>query len=89
MGVYHAKTQTSMILCTAAAPDEMPWGTHAYIIRAETAERLANFGEWMINRARKHNGDKTPWRLDGDDIRIDHFIRNYYRNLVTEADRQR
>ena len=77
------------VLCTAAAPKEMPWGTHAYIIRAETAERMANLGEWMMNRARKNFGDKTPWTLDGDDIKIDHFIRNYYRNLVTEVERQR
>ena len=67
----------------------MPWGTHAYIISAGTAERMAKLGEWMMSRARKNVGNRTPWTLDGADIRIDHFVRNYYRHLVIEVERQR
>ena len=76
-------------MCTAAAPEEMPWGTHAYIISAGTAERMAKLGEWMISRAQKNIGDRTPWTLDGADISIDHYVRNFYRHLVIEAERQR
>ena len=78
-----------ILWCHAAAPERLPWGTHAYIIRAETAERMANLGEWMISRARKNTKDKTPWALDGDDIKIDHFIGNFYKKLVNEVERER
>ena len=36
-----------------AAPSTTPWGTHAYIIEAETAERLLLLGNHIIDRARR------------------------------------
>ena len=73
----------------AAAPQTTPWGTHAYIISLSAAERLSNLGSWMIQRAALENDDKSAWELDGDDIKIDHFIRNYYDHLLPAKDRNR
>ena len=41
----HTNVCTSMAMCAAAAPEEMPWGTHAYIISAKTAEQMARLDE--------------------------------------------
>lgn len=43
----------------------------------------------MIHRAALQNGDKSAWELDGDDIKIDHFIKNYYEHLLPARHRQR
>ena len=43
----------------------------------------------MLNRAKLGNGDKSAWELDGDDINSDHFIRNYYEQLISLEERQR
>lgn len=71
------------------APATTPDGTHAYIIEAETAELMALFGEYLIDRSRLENGHKLPWQLDGDDIKIDHFIKNYYEKLLPKGSKQR
>ena len=76
-------------LAFPAAPRTTPWGTHAYIISAVMAEQLANLGKWMIHRAALVNEDKSAWELDGDDIKIDHFIKNYYDQLLPAEHRQR
>ena len=62
----------------AVAPDSVPYGTHAYIISAEMAERLSLSAVHMISRARLVIGDRSAWQLDGHDIKIDHFLRNFY-----------
>ena len=43
----------------------------------------------MISRAALENGDKSAWELDGDDIKIDHFIKNYYDYLLPARHRRR
>ena len=73
----------------AVAPREIPWGTHAYIISSDLAERLAKILEWMIQRALIERADKSTWELDGDDINSDHFIRNYYNFLTPTKERKR
>lgn len=73
----------------AVAPDTTPWGTHAYIISAGLAERMARVGDWMLNRAKLGVNDKSAWELDGDDINSDHFLRNYYEQLISVEERQR
>lgn len=68
----------------------MSRGTHAYIIDAETAERLALLGTHMIERAHKHAFQRaSAWQLDGHDIKIDHFLKVYYDSLLPERDRSR
>ncbi len=71
------------------APGTTPWGTHAYIISAIAAEYLLNLASWMLQRAALQNGDKSAWELDGDDIKIDHFLKNYYEHLLPARHRQR
>ncbi len=70
----------------AVGLDEIPYGTHAYIISAKTAERLALLVDHMISRARKGVPERTAWQLDGDDIKVDHFLRNYYQWLLPKPD---
>lgn len=71
----------------AVGPVTVPYGAHAYIISAKTAERLALLGDHLISRARRGVGQRTAWQLDGDDIKIDHFLRNYYQSLLPVTDR--
>ncbi len=73
----------------AVAPKSLPWGTHAYIIGAELAERLLLLGEYIISRSRLNNEDKSAWVLDGDDIKIDHFINNYYNRMLPKEERSK
>ena len=72
------------------APSTTPWGTHAYIIEAETAERLLLLGNHIIDRARRHASKRaSSWQLDGHDIKIDHFIKNYYDDLLPRQHRSK
>ena len=72
------------------APSTTPWGTHAYIIEAETAERLLLLGNHFIERARRHASKRaSSWQLDGHDIKIDHFIKNYYDDLLPRRHRSK
>lgn len=73
----------------AVAPPTTPYGTHAYIIEAETAERMALYGEYIVGRSKMNDGDKIPWSLDGDDIKIDHFIKNFYEKLLPKEEQHR
>ena len=75
----------------AVAPEEMPWGTHAYIISAQQAERMALTAELMVARSRLPFDDfhTTSWQLDGEDIKIDHYLSLFYSQLTTMADKQR
>lgn len=75
----------------AVAPEAMPWGTHAYIISARQAERMALTAEMMVSRAR-HPTDHfhtTAWQLDGEDIKIDHYLSVYYSDLTPKDDKRR
>ncbi|EIE18012.1 hypothetical protein COCSUDRAFT_68433 [Coccomyxa subellipsoidea C-169] len=69
----------------------MPWGTHAYIINARQAERMALTAELMVARARHPTDDfhTTAWQLDGEDIKIDHYLSIYYSDLTPKNDRRR
>ena len=71
------------------APSTTPRGTHAYIISAEMAERMARAADWMLKRAQQGNGDRSAWELDADDVNSDHFIRNYYDYLTPSYERHR
>ena len=77
--------------CCAVAPEVMPWGTHAYIISAQQAERMALTAEYMIQRSRLPVDDfhTTTWQLDGEDIKIDHYLSVYYSELTPESDKHR
>lgn len=44
-------------------------------------------GDFIINRAKRQVDDKTPWQLDGNDIKSDHFIRNFYEGLLPKEER--
>lgn len=70
-------------------PKTLPMGSHAYIVDALTAERLAKLGEYMMHRSMRHDGDRSSWQIDGDDIKIDHYLKNYYDYLVPKEDRSR
>ena len=73
-----------------AAPSTTPWGTHAYIMEAETAERLLLLGNHVIDRARRHASKRaSSWQLDGHDIKIDHFLKNYYDDLLPRRHRSK
>jgi len=75
----------------AVAPEVMPWGTHAYIIGARQAERMALTAELMVARSRYPTDDfhATAWQLDGEDIKIDHYLSVYYSDLTPKDDRRR
>jgi hypothetical protein len=75
----------------AVAPEVMPWGTHAYIISAQQAERMALTAELMVARSRLPFDDfhTTSWQLDGEDIKIDHYLSLFYSQLTTKADKHR
>ncbi len=57
------------------------------------------WAEYMMSRSRLPAVDnatnytghehKTAWQLDGDDIKIDHFIKNFYKHLVPHDDRSK
>lgn len=69
----------------------MPWGTHAYIVSSRQAERMALTADMMIARS-KHPVDDfhtTSWQLDGEDIKIDHYLSMYYSDLTPQDDRRR
>ena len=69
----------------------MPWGTHAYIISARTAERMVLTAELMVERSRLPSDTfhTTSWQLDGEDIKIDHYLSLFYSELTPQTDRQR
>ncbi|CAL8466291.1 g5827 [Coccomyxa elongata] len=73
------------------APEAMPWGTHAYIIASRQAERMALTAEMMVSRARHPIDDfhTTSWQLDGEDIKIDHYLSVYYSDLTPKDDKRR
>ena len=73
----------------AVAPEKTPYGTHAYIVSAELAERLARQAELLIDRAEMNVSTRSTWQLDAHDIKIDHFILNYYVHLTTYHERPR
>ncbi len=78
-------------LTCAVAPDKMPWGTHAYIVSSRQAERMALTADMMIARS-KHPVDDfhtTSWQLDGEDIKIDHYLSMYYSDLTPQDDREK
>ncbi len=86
----HAYAMYSERSFGAVAPRTAPWGTHAYVVDAETAERLALLGTHMMDRARLHAARRaSAWQLDGHDIKIDHFIKNYYDSLLPQRLRSR
>ena len=87
--VFGKPRLNSEVVHYAVAPPDIPWGTHAYIISADLAERLAKILEWMIQRALIERADKSTWELDGDDLNSDHFIRNYYNFLTPIKERKR
>jgi len=75
----------------AAAPELLPWGTHAYVIGAAQAERMARLADLLVARS-AHPVDEmhtTTWQLDGEDIKIDHFLSLVYSNLTVAAERSR
>ena len=80
-----------MATLRAVAPEVMPWGTHAYIISAQTAERMALTAGLMVARSRlpADGFHTTAWQLDGEDIKIDHYLSLFYSELTPQADRQR
>ena len=73
----------------AVAPEKTPYGTHAYIVSAELAEKLARQAKLLIDRAELNVSTRSTWELDGHDIKIDHFILNYYVHLTTYHERPR
>ncbi len=75
----------------AAAPELLPWGTHAYVIGAAQAERMARLADLLVARS-AHPVDEmhtTTWQLDGEDVKIDHFLSLVYSNLTVAAERSR
>lgn len=73
------------------SPEKMPWGTHAYIVSSRQAERMALTADMMIQRS-KHPVDDfhtTSWQLDGEDIKIDHYLSMYYSDLTPQDDKRR
>jgi hypothetical protein len=76
----------------------MPWGTHAYIITADLAERMVRLADYMLERSMKpapvstgpdgapHWFHTTSWTLDGEDIKIDHFLNMVYEHLTRKSD---
>ncbi|KAK9828076.1 hypothetical protein WJX81_000538 [Elliptochloris bilobata] len=74
-----------------AAPELLPWGTHAYIISAAQAERMGRLVDLMVARSAHPVDDMhtTTWQLDGEDVKIDHFLSLVYSNLTLAADRSR
>ena len=75
----------------AAAPELLPWGTHAYVISAAQAERMARLADLLLARSMHPVDDmhSTTWQLDGEDVKIDHFLSLVYSNLTLAADRSR
>ena len=75
----------------AAAPELLPWGTHAYVISAGQAERMARLADLLVSRS-AHPVDAmhtTTWQLDGEDVKIDHFLSLVYSNLTIASERSR
>jgi hypothetical protein len=85
-----AYSQPSHVSC-AVAPDKMPWGTHAYILSSRQAERMALTADMMIARSRHPVDDfhTTSWQLDGEDLKIDHYLSMYYTDLTPQDDKRR
>lgn len=85
-----AHSQPSHVSC-AVAPDKMPWGTHAYIVSSRQAERMALTADMMIARSRHPVDDfhTTSWQLDGEDLKIDHYLSMYYTDLTPQDDKRR
>ena len=81
----------TLILSCAVAPDKMPWGTHAYIVSSRQAERMALTADMMIQRSKRPVDDfhTTSWQLDGEDIKIDHYLSMYYSDLTPQDDKRR
>lgn len=79
------------LFCYAVAPDFMPWGTHAYIISSRQAERMALTADMMVRRSRHPVDDfhTTSWQLDGEDIKIDHYLSVYYSDLTPQDEKRR
>ena len=77
--------------CCAVSPDKMPWGTHAYIVSSRQAERMALTADMMMLRSRHPVDDfhSTSWQLDGEDIKIDHYLSMYYSDLTPQDDKRR
>ncbi len=75
----------------AAAPEVLPWGTHAYIISAAQAERMARLADLLVSRSQHPVDDMhtTTWQLDGEDVKIDHFLSLVYSNLTLSSERSR
>ena len=80
--------QVAFVVYTVA-PEKTPYGTHAYIVTDELAERLARQAGLMIERAKFNVSTRSTWQLDAHDIKIDHFILNYYVHLTTYHERPR
>ena len=80
----------SVSVC-AVAPDKMPWGTHAYIVSSRQAERMALTVDMMIERSKRPVDDfhTTSWQLDGEDLKIDHYLSMYYTDLTPQDDKRR
>ncbi len=74
-----------------AAPEVLPWGTHAYIISAAQAERMARLADLLVSRSQHPVDDMhtTTWQLDGEDVKIDHFLSLVYSNLTLSSERSR
>ena len=85
-----AYSQPSHVSC-AVAPDKMPWGTHAYVVSSRQAERMALTADMMIARSRHPADDfhTTSWQLDGEDLKIDHYLSMYYTDLTPQDDKRR
>ena len=87
-----SSTHTELPVCECAvSPDKMPWGTHAYIVSSRQAERMALTADMMMQRSRHPVDDfhSTSWQLDGEDIKIDHYLSMYYSNLTPQDDKRR
>eukprot|EP00884_Botryococcus_braunii_P010278 jgi/Botrbrau1/19251/Bobra.0073s0004.1 len=83
-----------------AGPEHTPWGTHAYIISAQLAERMALLAQLMVERSRMPAPSMTvagqpywyhttSWVLDGEDMKIDHFISLVYDSLTPQSEKSR
>lgn len=88
------------VLVHAAGPEKTPWGTHAYIISAHLAERMALLAKLMVERSKMPvpsvtvQGEPywfhtTSWVLDGEDMKIDHFLSLVYDSLTPRSDKSR
>ena len=85
----HYASHTSIL--RAAAPELLPWGTHAYVISAGQAERMARLADLLVSRSAHPVDDMhtTTWQLDGEDVKIDHFLSLVYSNLTIASERSR